>query len=113
MAVECPVASSTNDKCCCCIIQPLLKSNENSGKCWLAQYGPLMCLDIVECMVTHAWLHQCLRLALGTNVDYWPVTAKQGEVHHPSCSNANPNHNTNPNRNPNPNPNPNPTADPT
>jgi len=46
----------------------------------------------------------------GTSVDYWPVTAKQGEVRHPSCSNANPNHNTNPNLNPNPNPNP--TADP-
>jgi len=45
----------------------------------------------------------------GTSVDYWPVTAKQGEVHHSACSNANPNHNTNPNLNPNPNPNP--TAD--
>ena len=42
----------------------------------------------------------------GTSVDYWPVTAKQGEVHHPACSNANPNHNTNLN------PSPNPTADP-
>jgi len=30
---------------------------------------------------------------------------KQGEVHHPACSNANPNQNTNPNLNPNPNPN--------
>jgi len=48
--------------------------------------------------------------ALGTSVDYWPVTAKYGEVHHPACSNANPNHNTNPNLNPNPNPNS--TADP-
>ena len=42
----------------------------------------------------------------GTSVDYWPVTEKQGEVHHPACSNANPNQNTNLN------PNPNPTADP-
>ena len=33
----------------------------------------------------------------GTSVDYWPVTAKQGEVSHPACSNANPNHNTSPN----------------
>jgi len=46
----------------------------------------------------------------GTSVDYWPVTAKLGEVHHPACSNANPNHNTNPNLNPNANPNP--AADP-
>jgi len=36
----------------------------------------------------------------GTSVDYWLVTAKQGEVHHPGCSNANHNHNTNPNLNP-------------
>jgi len=50
-----------------------------------------------------------LQHRLGTSVDYWPVTAKQGEVHHPACSNANPNHNTNPNLNSNPNPNP--TAD--
>ena len=56
--------------------------------------------------------HICGRntIAIGTTVDYWPVTAKQGEVHHPACSNANPNHNTNPNINPNPNPNP--AADP-
>ena len=47
---------------------------------------------------------------VGTSVDYWSVTAKYGEVHHPACSNANPNQNTNPNLNPNPNPNP--TADP-
>ena len=35
---------------------------------------------------------------------------QQRKVHHPACSNANPNHNTNPNLNPNPNPNH--TADP-
>jgi len=43
------------------------------------------------------------------SVDYWRVTAKYGEVHHPACSIANRNHNTNPNLNPNPNSNP--TAD--
>jgi len=32
------------------------------------------------------------------------------DIHHPACSNANPNHSTNPNLNPNPNPNP--IADP-
>jgi len=47
---------------------------------------------------------------VGTSVDYWPVIAEQGKVHHPACSNANPNHNTNADLNPNPNPNP--TADP-
>ena len=46
----------------------------------------------------------------GTSEDYWPVTAKYGEVHHPASSNANPNHNTNPNLDPNPNLNS--TADP-
>jgi len=38
------------------------------------------------------------------------VNYKQGEVHYPACSNANPDHNTNPNFNINPNLNP--TADP-
>ena len=47
-----------------------------------------------------------------TSVDYWPATAKQGEVHHPACSNVNPNHNTNSKLNPNLNPNPTADSDP-
>ena len=39
----------------------------------------------------------------GTSVDYWRQIATWGEVHHPTCYNANPNHNTNPNLNPNTN----------
>ena len=46
-----------------------------------------------------------INYVIGMSADYWPVTAKQGKVHHPACSNANPNHNINPNPTANPNPN--------
>jgi len=37
--------------------------------------------------------HITLHMRTGAGVDYWTLTAKYGEIHHPACSSVNPNHN--------------------
>ena len=67
--------------------------------CPIRKFTVCFVMNFVQVLTTSG------RLGIGTTVYYWPVTAKQGEVYHPDCSNANLNLNPNPDRNPTADPN--------